>query len=515
MANIFENKDRRVVPNWRSFRRTSILGELDSLGFSKLQGKKIVLAIDDYIESWETYNTLPFASDLVSAGITNGFLENKSVQDAAKFILKNVNQSTELQRDLASKVLSVQHTDTLIKELNNISLDDFDSLINRDIIRNKIQFIKKIINEFQFNPILYVELARNYSILGQSKQAQNAMKIALHLAPENRFVLRGAVRLFAHYRDFELAHDIVRRSRLITIDPWIMSSEIALATIRERNSRFMKKGIEIVNSKNIHPFNFTELASSLGTVELINGNNKKSRILFHSSLISPNDNSLAQVEWASSKDSNLNFNPSKYDVHQNYEALALEHFSNKEYDDALKNAFNWFLDMPFSKRPVMLGSHIAKTFMNDNEKSRSFLKAGLLSHPNDPQILNNIAYSLALENQIPEAIGYLNKINETEQMDPITQICIKATRGLTYFRSGLIDLGRKLYLEAIGDAHAVNKKYFNWLAILNYAREEILIKSEFVEPTLEVVNQIPEQSIDVDINILKGEVLELYKKTKF
>jgi tetratricopeptide (TPR) repeat protein len=514
LANIFENKDRRVVPNWRSFRKTAFLGELHSLNHAKAEGGKAIISIDDYIEGWATFRTTAFAGDLISAGLTNGFIKNESVQDAAKFILKASKQSTETQKILASLVLDGEQPTNLLGKLKNISTDDIDSWVNPDIIRNKIISIKKIINNYQFSPILYVELARNYLILGQLQKALNAMKIALHLAPDNRFVLRCAARLFAHSGDFEFAHDIVRKSKLANVDPWIMSTEIALATIRDRTSRFIKKGIEIVNSKNIDPFNFTELASSLGTVEFINGNNNRSKKLFHSSLISPNDNSLAQAEWASSKDLSLNFEPSDYNVRQNYEALALEHFGNREFEEALNNAFNWFLDMPFSKRPVMLGSHIASTFMNDSEKARNFLKAGLLSHPNDPQILNNIVYSLALDNQIPEAMTYLNRINESQNIAPVTKICIMATRGLIYFRSGLIDLGRQFYLDSIAEAKAINNRYFNWLAILNYAREEILINSEYVDTTMQFVHQIPNESIDVDIDILKKEVLELYAKVK-
>lgn len=513
MANIFENKDRRVVPNWRSFRKTSVLGELDSINLKNIKKIKIPLSIDDYILDWQENKTVSFASDLLSAALANGLFENESVHEAADYILKHPKSSTETQRKLAFKVLSYSKPEKIFDKLKNLSIEDLDCIINTDIVRNKIRVLKNQIKNFQYNAILYVELSRNYSILGQTEKSINAMKIALFLAPENRFILRSAVRLFAHIGDFEMAHDIVRKSNIVVSDPWIMSSEIAMATIRNRSSRFIKKGLEVIQSKNVNPFNFSELASSLGTLELINGNNKKSRTLFYSSLISPNDNSLAQAEWASSKDINLVIDPFSFNINQNYEALALEQFGLQKYEEAISNACKWFIDMPFSKRPVMLGSHIAGTFLNDNEKSRSFLKAGLLAHPNDPQLLNNLVYSYAEDNQIPEAIEYLEKINENEKNEPITQICIKATRGLVYFRSNLFDQGRQCYLEAIKEAHEINNQFYNWLALLNYAREEILIKSEFVKTIMDLVYKIPEQSSDREINILKSEVLDLFKKT--
>ena len=62
----------------------------------------------------------------------------------------------------------------------------------------------------------------------------------------------------------------------------------------------------------------SELASSIGTVELLYGSNKKSRELFKKSLISPNDNTLAQVEWAATKDKNLDVDASGFNVEMNF-----------------------------------------------------------------------------------------------------------------------------------------------------------------------------------------------------
>jgi tetratricopeptide (TPR) repeat protein len=513
LANIFENKDRRVIPNWRSFRKTANLGELDNIKKQSSKSNYVNNSIDDYIEAWKENKTIPHAGDLISAAVSNGITDNTFVIDAANFIIANPILTTKPQQSLAGRILFKIEPTNLLKRLENLSLDDFDVFEKQELIRKKIKNIKFEIIQFPYNSILYVELSRNYSILGQSKKAKNAMKVALQLSPENRFILRSAVRLFIHSDELEFAHDLVRKNAMTNFDPWLTSTEIALATLRKRTSRFMKKGLEMVDSQNFSPFSFTELASSLGTVELLTGNSKKSRKLFQSALIAPNDNSLAQVEWASSKDPLLNINPTAFKINYNYEAMALDYYHNNQQEEAFENTFRWFLDMPFSKRPVMFGSHIANTFLNDQEKSRAFLKAGLISHPNDPQIINNLVYSLALENNTKEAFEHLKNIN-TEGIDKSTQICLKATRGLVYFRSGIPDLGRRNYLEAIEEAKGVKNHYFNWLAILNYTREEILIKSEFVEPLMHVIGQIPDDSVDLDINKLKNEVIELHDKMK-
>jgi tetratricopeptide (TPR) repeat protein len=513
MATFFENKDRRVIPNWRSFNKTVMLGELDvpSISIPKVD---VSLNIDSYIEDFKENRTIAHAGDLISAAIVNGVEKNVNVIDAAKFILANSKTSTKSQKSLSERIVSGNSgTKNNLFKLESITIDEFDSCVNPKHNWGKIHQLKEIATQFQFNPIIWVELSRQYSIIGQQKQAINAMKIAMQLAPENRFILRSAVRLFAHYDDLELSHDIVRKCKFTNVDPWLTSAEISLATLRGRTSRFMKIGAEMVSSKNLSPFSFTELASSLGTVEIINGNKKKSRDLFHKALLSPNDNSLAQIEWASKIDAQLDINQSNFQVKHNFEAMALENFNNMKLDDALNSTFHWFLDMPFSKRPVMLGSHIS-ALLNDKERARDFLKAGLVSHPYDPQLLNNLGYSFALENKTEEALDYINKAGSISSMDISTKICLTATRGLISFRTGLPDLGRKLYLDAIQQAKDIKSEYFNWLAILNYVREELLIKSEFVDSLMETVAIIPEDAKDIDIKKLKKEVVELYQKNK-
>ncbi|MCG3167811.1 MAG: hypothetical protein POELPBGB_03606 [Bacteroidia bacterium] len=512
MANFFENKDRRVIPNWRSFKKTAMLGELD-VPISSIPTHDISLSIDSYIEDFKTNRTIAHAGDLISAAVVNGFEKDKTVIDAANFILAKPNETTATQLSLAERITKGIPDASKPFKLDNISLEDFSLYVNPKTVWEKIHLLKQAANQFQFNPIIWVELSRHYSIIGQQRQALNTMKIALQLAPENRFVLRSAVRLFAHYDDLEFSHDILRKSQLTNFDPWLTSAEISLATLRERTSRFMKKGAEMVSSKNFSPFSITELASSLGTVEMINGSKKKSRELFYKALQAPNDNSLAQVEWASKKDHQLDINPANFQVKHNFEAQALDNFNKEKLDDALTNTFRWFLDMPFSKRPVMFGSHIADT-MNDQETSRDFLKAGLISHPNDAQLLNNIIYSLALENKTDEAMDFMEKVPPLNQMQKSTQICITATRGLLYFRTGNHPIGRQLYLEAIEDAKDANNQYLNWLAILNYAREELLIKSDKVQEIMETVALMQDDTENLDIRKLKKEVTEMFEKQK-
>ncbi|ARV15168.1 tetratricopeptide repeat protein [Polaribacter sp. SA4-12] len=517
MANIFEDTDRRVIPNWRSFGKSVVLGELNS--FQKEKTHTIDdYSIDEYIIDWKVNNTIIHASDLLSAAIINDKKENTEVKNAAKFILNNKNKSTFSQVSLAERILSKKSDIDLSTLINQVTLDNLPTFIKINSIQLKIKETKRSLSLYPYNPILYVELSRYYSILGQEKSSINAMKIAIHLGANNRFILRSATRLFVHYNNtdneyLDYIHSILKKSPLTILDPWLLSAEISIATMRSRSSRFIKKGLSLINSNNISPFNFTELASSLGTIELLNGSNKKSKILFNKALISPNDNSLAQVEWASKKDLNINIDLNKFNVQMNYEAITLDSYHNSNYDNALQNAAKWFIDMPFSIKPILFGSNLASTILKDHKKSISFLNAGLVSHPNDPQLINNLAYAFSMDNRPDEALLELNKV-KNHKIGDSTKACLTATKGLAYFRSGLPEQGRRLYLDAIEQTNSSKNKNLNWIAILNYAREEIILKSEFVEPIMNAVNKIPDNYKNIEINVLKNDIIKEYKKLK-
>lgn len=518
MANLFEHKDRRVVPNWRSFGKTTVLGELNSFQL-KPEFSKIEPNIDDYIFDWQINKTVIHAADLLSAAIVNNKKDGQFIKEAADFILINNSEASKSQISLACKILDKPIENDLSAKFTEINLDTLPSLISPELVREKIRVTKELISSFPCNPILYVELSRFYSIIGQERQSIKAMQTALHLAQNNRFVLRSATRLFAHfnYSDNEYLdyiHNILRKSPLTSIDPWLTSAEISIATIRDRTSKFMKKGIDLINSKNISPFNFTELASSIGTVELLFGGTKKSREFFNKALLSPNDNTLAQIEWASTKDRLLDIDPSHFNVKMNFEALALDNFQNYQYEQAIDNTTKWFIDMPFSKRPIMFGSNLATIILKDQVKSISFLNAGLISHPNDPQLINNLAYSLALDNKPAEAFDQLNKIRYVTDYDEITNICLTATKGLACFRSGFIDQGRKLYIKAIEETNHIKNPELNLIAILNYAREEILIGSEYIAYVMDAVSKIPTDCNDIVVKTLRKDVIDLFEEYK-
>ena len=512
MANIILDKERRLIPNWRSFGKTTVLGELNSTSnIDKNEG--LIFGIDDYIIDWKANKSISYASDLLSAAIVNNFTKNSEVINAANFILSISDKATKSQIKLAETIVN---TNNIIEFENFNNVENLNQILNIESIWSKISEIKKIINKYPYNAILYVELSRLYSIIGQEDKSISSMKSALHLSNDNRFILRSATRLFTHvnYEDDEninFIHKILKNSKAIMFDPWLLSAELSLSTLKNQNSRFIKQGYAIINSKNYDLFSLTELQSSLATIELLNGSHKKSKDLFHKSIIKPNDNSLAQFEWATTKDDKIKLDKLPENIKLDFEAKAIDSFHSGRYNDSIKNAIKWFADMPFSKRPIMFGSNLSTIILKDHQLSIDFLNKGLISHPNDPQIINNLAYSYSLNNEPQKALSLLDKVNHSE-IDYTTEVCMTATRGLAHYKLGNIEEGRKLYLDAIQSTKDNNERELNWIAILNFAREELSVNPKEKENLSDVIDKIPDDTKNIEITTLKNDVLEIIKK---
>lgn len=507
MAFLCETPDRRVIPNWRSLRDTVSNGELEYPS-----NEHIAFNLEEYENDWNREHSLLYASELVSAAVANGVRHNSVAKSAAEFVLNQDGKTTESQRTVALSLLAEDNA--IAFPQCNHEIDEL--LMNTGEIYAKIGYLKSIIRKYPFSPINYVEVARFYTMIGQTNQAIKMMNIALDLDSENRFISRSAARLFVHVEDLDRAHYVLRKNKQVAFDPWLMASEISVNLLRERNSSLVKKSVALINSGDFSPFSLSELSSSLGTLEFVKGTQKKSKLFFEKSLISPNDNSLAQAEWAKANKLSLHFDKTVCEkVNMSYEANALYAYQKDKYEDALKASIRWLNDMPYSKNPIFVGANISYTFLKDYKTAAKILKRGLEANPNEPAFMNNLAYTYALDGKLVEANEIIQKANKVSDIDERTQICLSATRGLIAYREKRIEEGRALYMEAIKAAKDIpGDPTYNWNAILNFIREEILATNLIPSDVDEVLNQIHEAPKDKGVKMLKQDIRQLISKRR-
>ena len=505
MASFKENDRRDVLPNWRSYNKTSCMGEFGASINTQLSVP--FFSLDKYVFAWKEHREIPFAADLVSAAITNGQLNNPEVVEAAHFLKNHPDDCSNTQLLCAKKILQKENSEN--KE-NLIGLKNRLGLLRdkETHYRESIRILKQQNNKYPYNAINYCELARYYANLGQLDKAKDMMEIAVHLAPSSRFVSRSAARLFSHIEDFDRAHKVLVNNHWISKDPWLIASEIAVNSLRGRNSRFVNKGKEIIASGNYYPFSYSEMASAIGTLEMKNGSRKACRNYMNIALERPNDNSLAQAEWILSENNDLSLHFGEYDYLKNKaEADCRYAYYNDDFAAALSSGIDWIADYPFDPNPIYFSAEMAYAFIKDYQTAIEIIELGLRANSNDAGLLNNLAYCYALSGNVEKAETILNRVDlNTQSLSKETKICLIATRGLVEYRKGQIENGSKLYLTAMTRAKELGcERSFIEKAMLNYLREEIKANPTYDRGLLSLMDGL--EYVDKETKQLKIDVI--------
>ena len=122
---------------------------------------------------------------------------------------------------------------------------------------------------------------------------------------------------------------------------------------------------------------------------------------------------------------------------------------------------------------------------------------------------NNYAYALALDGQSSDALEVLDEVELSAVEEARTRVCLTATRGLAYFRSGRVNEGRERYATAIEEARGVNDLNFLQMAVLNYVREELIAEQPVPAFFTDEIRGLKIEPRAVTTQILKDKVVAL------
>lgn len=460
--------ERRIVPRWHSFAATIRRGELSPLGDVH---KGLQDARGDFEEKWTAWHrsrSVSYATDLVGSALVLD--RPDQVKEAAQFI-RNYPRASLAAKTLAERVLDPNYL-PLAEDVPDIRET------GRQTIWARIRNLRQRLTNDPRNAMAWCDLALDYAVLGIHSRAQSSMNNGLALAPENRFVLRSACRLFVHLDDSEHAHAVLSNSASSQEDPWIMAAEVATASAAGRTSRLLRKARQAISDGGHRPWDLNELSSAVATVELHAGSDKKARKLFRRSLLEPTENAIAQAEWASTRLVGLEVDSTLLAAPESFEARARDAFERRDWKQALAESWEWYFDQPFSSEPAVFGSYAAAVGLQDFGSSAEFAAEGLQANPHDPVLRNNFAVALANLGQLDRAVEEFSQIKATSQLDPDDRVMLLATAGLLSYRLGDIGKGRALYLEAIERASALSKPGLAAVAAMFFAREESLLGGE-------------------------------------
>jgi Flp pilus assembly protein TadD len=477
---------RRIVPRWRAGEVALRTGEVVGLPLREATAIDVVTQeeLRRRVEDWQVSRTLGHATDLIASSIALGRTE--VARGAAEFVMKAGGDAGSVAIDLARGVLTVTAAMMPVERGEAASLDvkrswpltSWDGLDEtvrfqyqhsvRAQVAAKIHRLRRLVIDDPQNVLSWLELGRNFARLGQTEKATRAIRAALSVTPDHRFVLRSAARFFLHSGEEEQAHDILRRSAATPHDPWLLAAEIAVATVANRSSRLVKSAQGMLASDRFTPFHTAEMASALATMELVDGSAKRARRLFDASLRDPTENSVAQAQWASHQRLlTADFGPVA-DVEGAFEAQAAMAYWEGRWDDALRGAWDWLADEPFSGRPIEMATAVAAAALGQPEQAVHFAELGVLANPKDPRLQGNHVFALAMAGRLNEAVRAMNQSEKLERK-PAEQVIWHANAGLVFFRAGATTLGHLRYHDAVQRARSLRNSKLEAAALLYWA----------------------------------------------
>jgi len=433
--NITGWQTRLLVPRWRSLAMTTASGELGSVSapprpVSARTNQDFLV----HLERWQLSPALITAAELIEAAILAA--REKDAIAAARLILDDQSNAAPLLKAQAASLLLRAGLGEDVPEQHR-KKDPLDGTKTRRMLRLHPR-----------DGLAWVELAFAQTVAGHPRSAEKSMDVALKLSPHNRHVLRSASRLYLHLGFKDKAHDLLARNAATRTDPWLVAAEIALAAVAERNPRFYKAALGLLDNTSFSPHHLTELAGAAGTQELFAGSRKKAKRLFLQSVIAPTGSSLAQAEWATpSLGVEIIEKHKASTATEPYEADAFHLYREGRFSEVPASCENWAKVEPFSIRPFEFGS-IAAGNAELFDKAIDLAGEGLRRRPTSPRLLNSFAFALASLDRVSEAAEALRKVS-LEEVEPQFKFLTLANMGLMSFREGKLEDGVRFYREAI------------------------------------------------------------------
>lgn len=337
----------------------------------------------------------------------------------------------------------------------------------------EIAALKRRLNADPRDAISWTEVARYYAALGQLHRAEPAMRIAVTLAPTNRFILRAAACFYTQADVPDEALAILRRAPNLTSDPWLAAAELAVSAHADQRPKTLKPARALMNSGDHSAGHLSEMVSELATLEMRSGGDRRARKLFERAMIQPTENSLAQVEWASQRIPGLVVPDDALEVPLAAEARTLHARDTEDWAGAVGSATEWLDDQPFSDDAAVVGSYYAAAALRDWRVAENLARRGLRSHPHHVTLINNLAYALLEQGRVDEAARELAAIRGEVADDD--QMALAATLGLLRFREGNSDAGRVFYELAIRRARSLRQPDDVAMATILLGREELRV----------------------------------------
>lgn len=479
---------RRLIPKWRQVQRSLETQEAAALGKNSARSSNPARVPStggatelDIFNQDEFEQSVSLWEQFREPGVLGDILSFSMYPDLQEQVLAIGNRAIKS----GAPVTAAQRF--MIQQLGGAGLDQHDLLLPEPGVQNKeqvlpfaepIKRLRALLRTQPSNPLALLDFAQLQAAIGRNEVAERALLNALGIAPSNRLIVRTLARFYVHAGEPDRAHLLLRRHARTASDPWLISTEIALADLTGSSSEFLAKGRRMLLDAGKSPSpHFTELAASIAMVELGAGNLKKARELQRIALIDPTDNVAAQaVDREHQFGIALNAPKVAQAIASSAEAKMLKAWGSFLPEAVESHALQWHNEEPFSSRPIQMLTAIF-AFRGQVKRARNWLNVGLRSDPEDSGLMMNLAYIEARSGDIDKAKAALQRARRTGGEDALPYIL--ANEAVVAYRLGHFDEGDVLYGRAVDASEArARRENLSTYCLLN----QMVVAREFDHP---------------------------------
>ena len=294
-------KNRNVLPRWRKSVVAANMNELQSVNKADIRSNFHLnmarVQMEKLIHEWKLNKSIESACDLVAcATVLLSKSESKQLYEVRK--ASNFLTSGDIEAPLALRKAALH---LLEDEYPSKSAENKRESIEEIKIYVAIANLKSRVRKAPRDSISWLEMARLYTRLGQFDPARYCVKVATKISPNNRYIIRSAARFYVHIDESDRGLALIQGSRATANDPWLLASEISVASVLKKPSHSLKKSLRYIEQNKWAWWDTAELAGAAATVLGHDGAYTKAKKLFKLSIRNPNENALAQAQWAMMK----------------------------------------------------------------------------------------------------------------------------------------------------------------------------------------------------------------------
>lgn len=329
--------------------------------------------------------------------------------------------------------------------------------------RARIRGVKQRVAKFPRDAYAWIDQARLYTILGQYRKARRAVLIALNLAPSDRIVVRSAVRFFAHHQEWEDALYYAKRAYAANADPMILGPLLSIGTQLDKLPVRLRSASDSALKAN-DGFLFSEVLAAVGTFELLNGADKRSKKFFKRAWKDPAKAVVSQSQWVLREHLPGLAREQDIDFRQSAEAMSWLRFAVLDFEAAMTRAHEWVLEEPYSRAAHLHTSNTA-TLIDDFKTAVAAAERGLQANPGDLVLLNNLAFARLRSGDAAGGATAFEPVKAV--LDDPKRVVEMATYGLLQMRLGDHAGGIAAYETAIARANQLADPKTALRAVLN------------------------------------------------